>query len=220
MTRYAMNHVFVTLRLTGLALLIASLLVSVRPSATRGDADDAEHTLLVWAGDQARQAPDFVAVVDFDRYSSTYGKVIRTVPLSGASAVGNEPHHVGLSRDGRTLALGGLLSILRGQDQVFFFDVTDPRTPQFIQSDNPPGASIADEFAPLSTGGFLATFMGGQNGVQPGRVVEYDAHRQFVKAWPLQLPNDGFNPHGVALDETHNLMVTSDFICPLLTLHV
>src|SRR5262249_32365291 len=33
-------------------------------------------------------------------------------------------------------------------------------------------------------------------------------------------PTDGFNPHGIALDEAHNLMVTSDFICPLLTLHV
>ena len=80
----------------------------------------------------------FVAVIDFDRDSRTYGKVLRTVPLDGASAVGNEPHHVGLSRDGRTLALGGLLSVLRGQDQVFFFDVSDPRHPTFIRSDNPP----------------------------------------------------------------------------------
>ena len=81
---------------------------------------------------------------------------------------GNEPHHVGLSRDGRTLALGGLLSVLRGQDQVFFFDVSDPRNPTFIRSDNPPESSITDEFAPLSNGGFLVTFMGGADGAQPG----------------------------------------------------
>src|SRR5205085_9038520 len=84
----------------------------------------------------------------------------RTVPLSGASAIGNEPHHVGISNDGRTLAVGGLLSILRGQDQVFFFDVADPRHPTFIRADNPPQSSITDEFAPLSNGGFLVTFMG------------------------------------------------------------
>ena len=30
--------------------------------------------LLVWAGDQARQAPDFLAVVDFDERSPGYGK--------------------------------------------------------------------------------------------------------------------------------------------------
>jgi len=179
-----------------------------------------ENTLLVWAGDQAHVAPDFLAVVDFRRDSPDYGKVLRTVPLSGASALGNEPHHVGLSSDGRTLALGGLLSVLRGQDQVFFFDVSDPRHPTFLRSNNPPGASITDEFVPLSNGGFLVSFMGGGDGAAPGRVVEYDASQNFVKAWPDDPPSGGFNPHGLAIDEAHNLMVTSDFICPLRTLHV
>ena len=183
-------------------------------------ADNPEHTLLVWASDQAHNAADFVAVIDFDRNSSTYGKVLRTVPLTGPSASGNEPHHVGLSRDGRTLALGGLLSVLRGQDQVFFFDVSDPRNPTFISSDNPPESSITDEFASLSNGGFLVTFMGGANGAQPGRVVEYDANNTFVKTWPSTPPAEGFNPHGISIDEAHNLMVTSDFICPVRTLHL
>jgi 56kDa selenium binding protein (SBP56) len=183
-------------------------------------ADHGENTLLVWASDKAHNAADFIAVIDFDRDSSTYGKVLRTVPLEGASAVGNEPHHVGLSRDGRTLALGGLLSVLRGQDQVFFFDVTQPRLPTFIRSDNPPDASITDEFAPISNGGFLVTFMGGGNGAQPGRVVEYDAGTARMQTWPITPPDDGFNPHGISIDEAHNLMVTSDFICPLRTLHV
>ena len=184
------------------------------------DADRVENTLLVWAADKAHIKPDFVAVVDFDRDSPGYGTVLRTVPLSGASAIGNEPHHVGLSRDGRTMALGGLLSVLRGQDQVFFFDVSDPRQPTFIRSDNPPESSITDELIPLSNGGFLVTFMGGPNGAHPGRVVEYDAALTFVRAWPATLPTDGFNPHGISIDEAHNLMVTSDFICPVRTLHV
>ena len=118
------------------------------------------------------------------------------------------------------MALGGLLSVLRGQDQVFFFDVTDPRQPTFIRSDNPPESSITDELIPLSNGGFLVTFMGGPNGAHPGRVVEYDAALTFVRAWPATLPTDGFNPHGISIDEAHNLMVTSDFICPVRTLHV
>jgi len=111
---------------------------------------------------------------------------------------------------------------LSGQDQVFFFDVADRRHPTFIKSDNPSDASIADEFDSLSTGGLLATFMGGPNGAHPGRVVEYDARLNFVHAWPdpAGLPTDGFNPHGIAIDEANNLMVTSDFICPLLSLHV
>ncbi len=183
-------------------------------------ADTQENTMLIWAGDQAHIAPDFIAVVDFAPDSPDYGRVLRIVPLSGASAGGNEPHHVGLSSDGRTLAAGGLLSLLRGQDQVFFFDVSDPRRPTFIRSDNPPQASITDELVPLRNGGFLVSFMGGADGADPGRVVEYDANHNFVKAWPDDPPVDGFNPHGLAIDEAHNLMVTSDFICPLHTLHV
>jgi hypothetical protein len=190
----------------------------------RGDRDrrdrDRDDTLIVWGSDKAHIAPDFLAVIDFDRHSRTYGKVLDTVPLAGAGAVGNEPHHVGLSHDGRTLALGGLLSVLRGQEQVFFFDVTDPRHPAFIRSDNPPGASITDEFGALRNGGFLVTFMGGANGAQPGRVVEYDKDTGYVQTWPAVPPEDGFNPHGLAIDEAHNLMLTSDFICPLRTLHV
>ena len=179
-----------------------------------------DDTLLIWAGDKAHVAPDFVAVIDFDQLSATYGKVLSVVPLTGPGAVGNEPHHVGLSVDGKTLALGGLLSVLRGQDQVFFFDVSHPRDPQFIRSDNPPHASIADEFDSLSTGGFLATFMGSPDGANPGRLVEYDSNQHFVQAWPLDPPNDGFDPHGLAIDEVHNLILTSDFICSLHTPNV
>jgi selenium-binding protein 1 len=99
--------------------------------------------------------------------------------------------------------------------------VSNPRRPRFTGSDNPSRyASITDEFHALRHGGFLATFMGGPNGAQPGRVIEYDARQKLVGAWPLTPPDDGFNPHGIAVDESHNLMLTSDFICPLLTLHV
>jgi len=81
-------------------------------------------------------------------------------------------------------------------------------------------ASIADEFKPKSAGGFFTTFMGGPDGAAPGRLVEYDANSDFVAAWPTVLPTDGFNPHGIALDEAHNLLLTSDFICPLHTLNL
>ena len=197
--------------------LTASAANSVMAFDTRG-----EDTLLVWTGDQAREAPDFVAVIDFDRDSPRYGKVLRTVPLPPLLRSPHEPHHLGVSHDGRTLALGGLLSILTDGNEVFFFDISDRRHPAFIKPDNPPNATIADEFDALSTGGFLATFMGGPDGAHPGRVVEYDAERNFVATWPVDaaLPTDGFNPHGISIDEANNLMVTSDFICPLLTLHV
>jgi selenium-binding protein 1 len=178
-----------------------------------------EKTLYVWAGDQARTNPDFLAVINFDERSANYGSVITTVPLPGPGAAGNEPHHVGLSRDGRVLACGGLLSVLRAQNEIFFFDVSRPTAPRFISSANPPESAITDEFYPLPGGGFLVTMMGGAEGHHPGRVAEFDRNLQLVRESPQDPPMDGFNPHGISVRPEINLMVTSDFICPATTLH-
>src|ERR1700742_2719510 len=63
----------------------------------RRDCDDHEKkgtTLYIWAGDQFRLADDFVAVIDFDENSKTYGKVMKTVPVPASA--GNEAHHMHL----------------------------------------------------------------------------------------------------------------------------
>ena len=202
------------------AVLAAAAAVTVR----QGIADDRhgrerERHLFIWAGDQKRINPDFLAVVDFDADSQRYGEVIRTVPVPGPGASGNEPHHVGLSSDGRTLAAGGLLSVLKGQNEIFFFDVSRPARPRFLSSANPPQSAITDEFYALPDGGFLVTMMGGAEGHHPGRVVEFDRDGQIVAEHPKRLPDDGFNPHGISVRPELNLMVTSDFICPSTTLH-
>jgi hypothetical protein len=43
-------------------------------AAARSSASASEKYLFVWAGDQARTAPDFLAVVDFDPASAGYGR--------------------------------------------------------------------------------------------------------------------------------------------------
>src|SRR5215469_10469233 len=53
-----------------------------------------DKTLYVWAGDQARVNPDFLAVIDFDEDSKDYGKVLRTVPIPPPGNVSNESHTV------------------------------------------------------------------------------------------------------------------------------
>jgi hypothetical protein len=176
-------------------------------------------TLYIWAGDQARLAPDFLAVVNFDEGSKDYGKVIKTVPIPPPGNVGNEPHHCHLSADKRILACGGLLSLLRGQKGIFFFDVSQARNPKFLFSTSAPQSSITDDFYPLEAGGFLITQMGSASGGAPGRVAEFDKNLQLVKEWPDQPPQDGFNPHGISARPELNLMVTSDFIDPASTLN-
>jgi len=158
-------------------------------------------------------------VINFNDESSNYGKVITTVPLPGAGSTGNEPHHVGLSKDGRVLACGGLLSVLKGQKEIFFFDVSNPTAPAFISAADPPLSAITDEFYALPGGGFLVTMMGGANGAHPGRVAEFNKNLELVTEHPANPPHDGFNPHGISVRPEINLMVTSDFVCPSTTLH-
>jgi hypothetical protein len=188
--------------------------------------DDGAHgreatTLYVWASDQARVAPDFLAVIDFDTHSKDYGKVLSTVPLPPPGNVGNEPHHCHTSIDQKILACGGLLSVLKGQDDIFFFDISDARHPTFLSSTRAPTSSITDDFLPLPGGGFLVTNMGSATGGPGGRLVEFDRNLKLVGEYPPVSPADGtFNPHGIDADFSRNLLVTSDFVNPVTTLNL
>jgi hypothetical protein len=209
------NRFFTTTALLGAgALLFTGALHILRA----GPGHD-EKYLFVWAGDQARVNPDFLAVVSFDEHSRDYGTMIATMPVAGPGATGNEPHHVGLSADGRVLAAGGLLSVLKGQKEVFFFDVGNPRKPKFLSAADPPLSAVTDDFYALPDGGFLVTMMGGPMGHAPGRVAEFGRHLDLIAEHPATPPDDGFNPHGISVRPELNLMLTSDFICPSSTLH-
>jgi 56kDa selenium binding protein (SBP56) len=206
----------------GLTLLV--LTIAIARSFADDDGDDGRNrrakTLYVWAGDQARVAPDFLAVIDFDEESKTYGKVIRTVPIPPPGNISNEAHHCHLSADKKILGCGGLLSLLRGQNGIFFFDVSEARHPKFLFSASTSLSSITDDFLPLEDGGFLITQMGSAAGGEPGRVAEFNKRLQRVGEWPVHPPQDGFNPHGISARPELNLMVTSDFMMPASSLNI
>lgn len=200
-----------------LALILAGTLAA--RNETR-DEDKPARTLYVWAGDQARVAPDFLAVIDFDEDSPHYGKIIRTVPVPGPGGAGNEPHHCNLSADKNILACGGLLALLKGQDSIFFFDVSNARHPRFLFSTTGTLSNVTDDFLPLKDGGFLVTQMGSHEGGTPGRVAEFDKNLQLIAEWPTNPPAHDFNPHGISARPDLNLLVTSDFMMPASSLNV
>lgn len=203
-----------------LSLIVTEAGTLLRADDKNHDQDKPAKTLYVWAGDQARVAPDFLAVIDFDEQSKDYGKVIRTVPIPPPGNVSNEAHHCHLSADKKILGCGGLLSLLRGQNGIFFFDLSDAGHPRFLFSASTSQSSITDDFLPLQDGGFLITQMGSAAGGEPGRVAEFDKRLQRVGEWPLHPPLDGFNPHGISARPELNLMVTSDFIMPASSLNI
>ena len=216
-------------RMNSASLLWASIfmVLTLMGTAFSHDGDErgddhkkhSEKTLYVWTGDEARLAPDFLVVVNFDEDSSDYGKILGTVPIPPPGNVGNEPHHCHLSADKNILACGGLLSLLRGQNGIFFFDVSDARHPKFLSSSSGSLSSITDDFLPLEAGGFLVTQMGSHDGGTPGRVAEFDSRLNMVGEWPDHPPHHGFNPHGISARPEINLMVTSDFMMPASTLN-
>ena len=209
--------------------LCLALAGAVAPAAfAQHGRNKAEKVLYVWASDQAHKTPDFLAVVDFDEESATYGKVINTVPLPPPGNIGNEPHHCHLSADKQVLGCGGLLSLLKGQNGIFFFDVSSARHPRFLLSAMAIESSITDDFFPLPEGGFLITQMGSATGEAPGRVAEFDGKLHYIAShfgwvslfqeFPSAPPLDGFNPHGISARPDLNLMMTGDFILPSSTL--
>jgi selenium-binding protein 1 len=187
-----------------------------------------DKVLYIWAQDQAQVAPDFLAVIDFDERSPKYGEVIRVVPVPPPGNIGNEPHHCHLNSTKTILGCGGLLSLLKNQNGIFFFDVRDAKKPRFLFSAKAVESSMTDDFLPIENGGFLITQMGSANGMAPGRVAEFDGSLHFVanhfgpwslfQEWPEKPPLDGFNPHGISARPEMNLMMTSDFILPSSTL--
>src|SRR5262249_43537574 len=176
-----MQRIVVT-SLAAVALGLSSGSLAEAHSSSDLDQDDhqREETLYIWAGDQERTRPDFLAVIDFDEHSPTYGRVLRTVPLPPPGNVGNEPQHCHLSADNNILACGGLLSVLSGQNGIFFFDVSNTRQPVFLFSTRAPNSSITDDFLPLPGGGFLVTQMGSATGGTPGRLAEFDRNLKLV----------------------------------------
>jgi 56kDa selenium binding protein (SBP56) len=177
-----------------------------------------ENLMYAWFGDVDLHNPDFVAVINFDETSEDYGKLVTTSPLSGPNAFGNEAHHAGFIPQTNTLIVGGLLSVLRGQDDVFFFDTSNPLAPVFTRSFNVPQASTTDEFAALPNGNQMVTMMGSASGGAPGRVAEFDIHGTLVGEWPSTPPSDGFSPHGISIRPESNLMVTTDYVVPISTI--
>ncbi|KAJ1921274.1 hypothetical protein IWQ60_006821 [Tieghemiomyces parasiticus] len=175
--------------------------------------------LYVWCSPDDAATPDFVAT--FAATSLRDGQPPTYLGRTVIPTRGNEAHHVSVSRDGRILFAGGLLSFRHDQASNFFFDLRNPARPRYLRSSRPPNGVAADAAYSLSNGGFLVTMMGGRERGAGGRVVEYDAQLNLVGEYPRRAHNvpAGFHPHGLAVDEAHNLMVTSDYVDPHSTLH-
>lgn len=179
--------------------------------------------LYVWAGQDTsvKNASDFVAVVDFNENSLTYGSILRVVPLVSdpSKKIGqakNEPHHSSISSDGKYYITGGLLSFLSQQKEIFVWKI--PRNPKqgptFKCGIDAPGA-CTDEFHPIGNSKFLLSMMCSESGGSPGNMVIVDAETckatSFLKN---QAALQDFNPHGYGRLFNGSILV-ADYVLPI-----
>src|SRR5688500_13576930 len=131
--------------------------------------------VLVWAWDVDKDADDFLATVDVDRRSPTYGQVVRTVPARG----GRGAHHVEYE-----MATGQLFANSFETGRTFVFDLGDPGHPRQLSEFGDVGAySHPHSFARTPRGTVLGTFQGlASDHRAVGGLVEMDDRGKLIRA--------------------------------------
>ncbi|MGD9763991.1 MAG: selenium-binding protein SBP56-related protein [Candidatus Binatia bacterium] len=207
-------------RAAALALCLSAAPAPAAPMEQGAEpARRSERYLLVWTGDDDRRDEDFLAVIDADPTSKTYGKVLKTVPV-GSKA--NEPHHIDyVPRPEKTLWGSGLLT-----SRTFVFDIATPPDVKLMKVDEPSGDGRR-LFAPhsyirLANGNTLSSFQesgdfgrshvhGQSHGI--GGLVEFDPRGNFVReisAADPEAKNEIIAPYSLQAKPSIDRLVTTN----------
>ena len=201
-------------RLVMVATLTALGCATQQPAATAPS-----QYLFVWAGPHGHDtasaglhhapgANDFLAVLDADPASSTYGAVLtwKDVGVPGEMA-----HHIELSLPaGHALFASDFMT-----GQVFLLDVSDPRAPRVsARIDSVPGYRRPHSFARLPNGHVVATLQNGNGSIagDPGGLAEFDADGRLIRTTSAADPRFAgarIRPNGIELLAAIDRLVTT-----------
>jgi methanethiol oxidase len=167
--------------------------------------DRPEKYLYLFCVDADAQDNDFVAVIDVDADSPTFGTITYTLDLGSK---GNETHHWGYTDDRTRIWAGGLLS-----SRIWILDVgTDPARPRIERTlDNVPqtaGLTGPHTYYALP-GRMLLTFLGSADGGVPAGMAEFTNDGKFIRR--IDNPSDAPYGYDLAVKPEFNRMVTSSF---------
>jgi hypothetical protein len=142
----------------------------------------AGHYLFAWVGDERQEGNDFLAVIDADPHSASYGKLVASV---GTDQKTVRIHHTEYEMP----ASGMLFANDHDIGRTFIFDVKDPLHPKvaasFVDMD---GYMHPHSYVRLPNGNVLATFQHSHRGShsgQPGAtggLVEIDDSGKVVRS--------------------------------------
>ncbi len=167
--------------------------------------DRPEKYLYVYCVDADAKDNDFLIVIDVDRNSKGFGKVIHKLDLGSK---GNETHHFGFTDD-RTRIWGLTLF----SNRVFLIDVaTDPARPRLekvIENFGAKAGLASPHSAYALPGRMLISFLSGKDGGLPAGMAEFTNDGKFIRKWTF--PKEAPYGYDVAIKPNLNRMVTSGF---------
>jgi 56kDa selenium binding protein (SBP56) len=161
---------------SGCATGSAATLPQPQPAAAAG------HYLIVWVGDRAQKGNDFLAVIDADPASASYGRLVTTLATDQQTM---QVHHTEYTMP----ASGMLFANDHLAGRTFIFDVRDPLKPTMVTSfTDMAGYMHPHSYVRLPNGHVLATFQhqhhAGPDGAmgQTGGLVEIDDSGNAVRS--------------------------------------
>jgi selenium-binding protein 1 len=170
--------------------------------------DRPEKVLYVFCVDADAKDNDFLAVIDVEKGSASYGQIVYQLNLG---SLGNETHHFGFTDD-RTRIWGCSLFSSR----IFIIDVaSDPKKPKLekMLNDVPEKAGFSGPHSPYALPGrMLISFLGSKDGGVPAGLAEFTNDGEFVRRF--ELPKETRWGYDVAIKPDLNRMVTSSFTHP------
>lgn len=174
----------------------------------------------IYAGTDIKK-PDYLATVDVEPASKTYGTVISRLPMPN---VGDELHHFGWNacsschgeegKHRRFIVLPGI-----GSGRIHFVDTEDERAPKLHKVIEPEEiAKKTNLSAPhtvhcLADGTIMISMLGNADGEGPGGFLMIDSNFDVAGRWEKNLAGMKFN-YDYWYQPRHNVMISSEWGAP------
>jgi hypothetical protein len=167
--------------------------------------------LFVWAGDDAKQSSDFLAVLDADPQSPRYGQAVASVAVPGLTGI---PHHTEaeMPRD------GFLLANAFESGRSLLFDLRDPLHPALVTSfGDLDGYMHPHTYVRLPDNHVLATFQyhGGHDPKSDGGgLVEFDERGHVIRSSSAMDPNaksELIRPYSLVVAPALDRVISTNF---------
>lgn len=163
----------------------------------------AEKVLYLWALPLETGGEDFLAVIDVDIASPTYGQILERVRVG---STGNEAHHMGYTDDRTKIWAASLNS-----NRFFIFDVGgDPRRPKLLRTVDGVAeqTGLSGPHTPYAIPGrILVSMASGRDGKGPGGIAEYTNDGRYIASYPTR-----DNPYETVVKPEFNRMITSSWV--------